>query len=194
MKSDNVEIPSILIDYIREGQVVLFLGAGAAIGASDSKGNSPPTGNQLKKLIAKRFLGSEHEDRSLAEVADFASSETDLFAVQEYIASVFREFYPSDFHKLIPKFVWSAIATTNYDLIIERAYDDEQDRLQDLVVFKKNTERVEDKLKTINSVLYLKLHGCITDINDTDLPLILSTDQYITHRKKRFLLFERLQS
>ena len=114
--------------------------------------------------------------------------------MQGFIASIFEDFHPADFHKLIPKFVWSAIATTNYDLVLERAYDGVNDKLQNLVVFKKNSERVEEKLKTINSLLYLKLHGCITDITDDQIPLILTPDQYINHRKGRHFLFERLQS
>ena len=41
--------------------------------------------------------------------------------------------------------------------------------------------------------MYLKLHGCITDINDIRTPLILTPDQYITHKQGRTRLFEKLQ-
>lgn len=194
MNADSCEVPDVLVEKIKLGQVVLFLGAGASKGALNSNGESPPIGNELKDLILNKFLSPEYKDRTLAQIVEFAISETDLFTVQEYIATIFRDFYPSEFHKLIPKFVWSAIATTNYDLILERAYEAEENNLQNLVGFKKNTERIEEKLKKINSVLYLKLHGCITDINDPKIPLILTTDQYITHRKGRSLLFERLQA
>jgi tetratricopeptide (TPR) repeat protein len=188
-----MNVPHILLDHIREGQVVLFLGAGASIGALHKNNKTPPVGTALSTLIADKFLGEDFRNRSLAQVAELAISETDLFTVQEYIASLFRDFYPNTFHKLIPRFVWKAIATTNYDLIIERAYEEVSNRLQFPVVFKKNGERVEQKLSGRSDILYLKLHGSITDINDPSIPLILTTDQYITHRRNRSRLFDRLK-
>ncbi len=76
-------------------------------------------------------------------------------------------------------------------MILEKAYN-YTDSNQKLVVFKKNGERIESKLKDYKSLIYLKLHGCINDISDVNCPLILTPDQYITHRKGRNRLFERL--
>ena len=187
-------IPKLLIESVREGQVVLFLGSGASIGAVHHSGLRPPAGDQLSRLIAEKFLGPDFSNRPLAQVAELAISESDLFTVQEFIASIFRDFYPADFHKMIPRFVWSAIASTNYDLIVERAYNEVKDKLQKPIAFMKNGERVEEKLRSIDNVVYLKLHGCITNINDPDIPLILTPEQYVNYRKGRSRLFEKLQS
>ena len=189
-----MDIPPILIDQIKNGRVLLFLGSGAAIGASHPDSINPPVGDGLSKLIADKFLSSDFYDRPLTQISELAISETDLLTVQIFVSDLFKDFYPADFHKLIPKFTWKAIATTNYDLIIERAYDSVKDKPQELVVFKKNIERVEDKLKSPGSVCYFKLHGCITDINDPKVPLILTPDQYVTARKGRNRLFERIES
>lgn len=186
-----MHIPPILIDHIREGQVILFLGSGASIGAEHKDGKQPPDGQMLSDLIAQRFLGLDFIGRRLGEVAELAISESDLFTVQEYIAALFRDFYPAPFHKLISRIAWRAIATTNYDLIVERAYEIPE-KLQRLVVFKRNGERVEQRLSGRSDLLYLKLHGCITDINDRELPLILTPDQYVLYRKNRSRLFDRL--
>lgn len=188
-----MSIPKPLIDHIKDGQIVLFLGAGATLGAAHPKNIPPPIGPKLAKLVSKKFLNSKFDNHPLAHVVELAISETDLFRVQEFIYSIFIDFYPSEFHKLIPKFLWHAIATTNFDLIIERAYENVPDQLQELVVFKKNGERIESKIKSRRSIMYVKLHGCITDINDPEVPLILAPDQYVTHRKGRSLLFERLR-
>jgi SIR2-like domain len=51
---------------------------------------------------------------------------------------------------------------------------------------------VEQKLSGSADLLYLKLHGSITDTHDTELPLILTPDQYVQYRKNRSRLFERL--
>ncbi len=189
-----MNIPNILLDQIRQGQVVLFLGSGASADALHKDHGQPPTGQKLADLIAERFLGPEFHNHPLAQVAELAISETDLFTVQDYIASLFQDFYPNTFHKLIPRFVWKAIATTNYDLILERAYDAVPDRLQRPVVFKKNGERVEQKLSGRADVLIMKLHGSITDTNDPQIPLILTPEQYVMYKKNRSRLFERLTS
>jgi len=189
-----MDIPTILIDQIKNGGVLLFLGSGAAIGASHPDSINPPIGDDLSRRIADEFLDSDFYNRPLTQISELAISETDLLTVQNFIANLFKDFYPADFHKLIPKFTWKALATTNYDLIVERAYDSIKDKSQELVVFKKNIERVEDKLKSPGSVCYFKLHGCITDINDPKIPLILTPDQYVTARKGRNRLFERIES
>jgi cold shock CspA family protein/TolA-binding protein/sRNA-binding regulator protein Hfq len=189
-----MEIPKILIDHIRDGQVVLFLGSGASIGANHPEGIEPPIGSKLAGILAEKFLDDEFKKRPLDQVAELAISETGLFEVQSFIAEIFNDFTPVDFHKTIPTFKWAAIATTNYDLIIEKAYNEVEKKLQNLIVFKKNGERVEEKLRSFDNVVYLKLHGCITNIADHDTPLILTPEQYITHKEGRSRLFERLQS
>jgi hypothetical protein len=186
------QLPNALIEQVRRGEAILFLGSGASIDALHSKGKKAPKGQELAELIATEFLGKEYISRSLAEVSELAISETDLFTVQNYIANIFMDFYPNTFHELIPLFSWISIFTTNYDLIIERAYEKIKDRKQELSVFKKDGEQIEAKLRMPKSVAYFKLHGCITHINDIELPLILTPDQYITHKKHRRLLFSRL--
>ncbi len=186
-------LPKPVVDLVREGRAFLFLGTGASIGAIHPKGINPPTGEKLAEIITEKFLGNEFKKHPLAQVAELAISEYDLITVQDYIASIYRDFNPADFHKLIPRFVWSGIATTNYDLIIERAYNAIKDPCQHLVVFKKDGERIEEKLRIPNSVMYLKLHGCISDIDNPLIPLILTPEQYITHRQGRKRLFEKLQ-
>lgn len=189
-----MDIPKILIDHVRDGQVVLFLGSGASFGAEHPEDRKPPLGQNLSDLLAKKFLGDDFLDYPLQQVAELAVSESDLFSVQSYISDIFMDFRPAKFHQLIPIFVWKAIATTNYDLIVERAYDSAPHRLQELVVFLKNIDRVEEKLRQPNSICYFKLHGCITNIDNVDTPLILTPDQYLVAKQGRSRLFERIES
>ena len=139
----KVNIPSYLLDQLRDGRVFLFLGSGASIGAIHPENKKIPTNDELRDQIAKKFLNDKFLDYPLAQVAELAISESDLFSVQSFIASLFYDFEPSSFHKLIPKFVWSAIATTNYDLLIEKSYDQDNNPLQKLVPFRKDGERVK---------------------------------------------------
>ena len=58
-----MEIPSFLLDQIREGRTVLVLGAGASREATSSKGIQPPVGPELAQIIADKFLGGLHRLR-----------------------------------------------------------------------------------------------------------------------------------
>ncbi|SCY04476.1 SIR2-like domain-containing protein [Nonlabens sp. Hel1_33_55] len=189
----NTTIPKALLDQIKEGKCVLFLGAGASFDAKHPDGENPPSGQQLSDLIALKFLGKEYLGSDLQYVSELAISETDLGTVQKFIADIFKKFTPGKHHLRLPLYNWHSIFTTNYDLIIESAYDKVPSRQQVLATFIKNGEKVQDKMSITNSVMYSKLHGSITDLNDIELPLILTADQYIDHRKNRDRLFDRLK-
>lgn len=188
-----IELPTGLKSQVQAGQVVLLLGAGASKGATHPEGMSPPDGAQLARALANKFLAPDLVARPLEYVADLAISEATLGAVQDFIADIYRPFQPADFHRLIPMFRWSMIATTNYDLVIERAFEGCPERLQELVPFIKNGQRVDQRLRESRSLPYLKLHGCVTKTDDPEVPLILTPEHYLTHRRQRSRLFERLQ-
>ena len=190
-----MDIPKPLIEQIELGQVVLFLGAGGSYEAVHPEGKKIPLGTDLGHMLIDKFLPAKYKDKNypLAQIAELAISETDLFQVQEFIADALMLFSPNDFHKLIPLFTWKAVATTNYDLVIERAYEEVKTKVQKLVPFTKNGDKIDIKLSSQDDVPYYKLHGSITSVNDIELPLILTPEQYITHEKNRSRLFERLK-
>jgi len=84
-----IKIPHALKEAIREGRVVLFLGAGASIDALSNDGDNPPNGLQLGKLLSDHFLGGQDSDNPLSVVAEYSISETDLVRVQEFIRDIF---------------------------------------------------------------------------------------------------------
>lgn len=186
-----IDIPRALIEQIREGNVVLFLGSGALKGAIHRDNKEAPTGPQLAKLLAEKFLDEDYIDSSLSVVSELAISDTGLFPVQKFLADFFEGFEPNDYHLKIPNYNWTSIITTNYDLVVEKAYSKAEKPKQTLVKFIKDG-RINDKIKTINDLPFIKLHGCITEINNKNLPLILTIDQYVTHKKNRTRLFERV--
>jgi tetratricopeptide (TPR) repeat protein len=186
MKIDNN-----LIENIKSKNVVLFLGSGFAFNALHNEGKKPPLGQELSKLISERFLNGEYNLEPLTFVSEMAINSTGLFTVQSFIASIFTDFKPNDSHKKFATLPWKAIFTTNYDLILEEAYFKNPDAVQEISPVFRNTPE-QQIFKTSNSVPYYKLHGCISSINDISLPLILSTEQYITHKDNRDRLFKKL--
>lgn len=185
------KIPSPLIENIKNRNVVLFLGSGFSINAIHPKREEIPLANDLAERLADKFLGGEFKGSPLTYISDLAISESSLFAVQSFIAEIFREFEPNESQIKLSSFPWKTIFTTNYDQILEQAYQGNKSKIQDLSPVFRNTPE-HQIFKTVNTVPYYKLHGCISYINDENLPLILSTDQYITHKRNRERLFIKL--
>ncbi len=113
--------------------------------------------------------------------------------VFEEVRKILAPFEPGDAHRALADFNWRMIATTNYDLLIEHAYADVKPRRQNLVRFVKDDEPVEARLQeTERPVAYLKLHGCLDHIHDSDIPLILTKESYSRYKANRTRLFGRL--
>lgn len=145
-------------------------------------------------MICDRFFGGEYKSYDLASASEFAISTHGPIVVYEFIRQVFEPFLPTKAHLHIPKFKWAAIATTNYDELIEKSYSAVKEPLQQPVTFVADSDPIEERLKNATSpVQVIKLHGCLTRISDTTVPLILSTtsyDQYLDNRRR---LFGRLE-
>lgn len=174
------DLPPHLVTAVQGQSAVLFLGAAASYGAGHPKGEKILGADQLRNLIADQFLGGNLKDKPLSAVAEYAISEASLPTVQQFIRELLLEFTPAKFHLLIPRFRWHGLATTNYDLIIDKAYDPANSPLQTLVPFIKNGQQVETETKrVIDGLQFLKLHGSIDHYLDSDVPLILATEQYV---------------
>jgi SIR2-like domain len=189
----SMDVPPLLVDQVRSGKVILFLGAGAACGAtSPNPPYTPPSGSKLAELLAEKFLGGRAKDKPLTLVAEYSIAQSDLRTVQTYIAEILAPFQPSGTQLKLPTFRWAALITTNYDRIVERAYAENKAPLQTLVPILRNTDRVDNELRAPDAIPYIKLHGSIDLIDDARYPLILTIDQYVTHRKGREKLYSRL--
>ncbi len=189
----TMDIPAPLKEAVETGAAVLMLGSGASLAARDAKGKRPPTTPELAKLLCGKFLSPDYANHPLTQVADYAISESSLFVVQDFIRELMHLFEPSDSHKRLPTFRWRAIVTTNYDQLIEKAYDSHTSPVQRLIPLYSNTDRWDDVLRDPDCVPLLKLHGCISRTHDADCPLILSTEQYITYNLGRGRLFRQFQ-
>ena len=189
-----MEIPHFLITQVREAKGVLVLGAGGSASATAGTGRTAPlSGQALAGLIADQFLGGEYSNQPLPTVSEYAISEASLFAVQEFIKDAFEPLEPAPFHLSVPSFKWHGIATTNFDRVIEKAYEQCQKPLQRLKPVIQNGDGFEDCLRDRGCVLLLKLHGCISRTAVQECPLILTPEQYITHRAGRSHLFQLLE-
>lgn len=187
-----MDLPSYLVEQIKSGQVALILGAGASLGAKKTDGSKAPKTEELRDLLADKYLGGKLKKRTLSQVAEYAIIEASLVAVQDFIRQTLEGLDPTNAHLMIPKFRWWGIATTNYDRLIESAYEQTKNPVQELAVLIENGDLIDRLARDSANVLCLKLHGCISRIANPQCPLILTVDQYIDHRAGRSRLFEHL--
>lgn len=178
-----------MLETIQSGKAILFLGSGASIGAIQGGESKPLDGDALRDAISDNFLSGSLKNKSLAQVADIAKDEPGLFAVQNFVKERFIGLKPAAFHLRIPSFRWHAIITTNYDFIVEHAYRDAPDNKQTLFPLIGDNDNFADATKDIYSLPYLKLHGCLSRINDPEYPLILASEEYAKYTKNRSNLF-----
>jgi SIR2-like domain len=173
-----------LLDAVTTGRAVLFLGAGASFGAKSVQGQSIPLSSELKRLLATKFLGPGFEDTDFKTIYDFAASKTSVREVPLFLYNTLSPFQPAQFHQLLCQFVWAGLLTTNYDLVVERAYAASATPLQELVTIRHDSE-AQSIPQGEGKLLYVKLHGCITDYQIVEPPLIASTEQIIHHKQGR---------
>ena len=147
-----MDLPEALISEVQGGRVVLLLGAGASFDAKTPNGKSPLSALGLRDALSQRFLGGEFGEEQLVWVSELAASEAGLGRVQDFVADQFKELDPAAFHLGLPEFRWHGIATTNYDRIVEKAYESVEDRVQELVPFISNDDRIDEKLRSPDQV------------------------------------------
>ncbi|MGO6748282.1 SIR2 family protein [Rhizobium ruizarguesonis] len=190
-----VTLSPVLLKAVKDQRAILFLGAGASYGASHPNGDKVPMGDALRDKISDTFLGGALKSQPLASVAAMAANEIGLIELQKFVREVFEPFGPAKHHSLLPQFRWRTIATTNYDLIIERAYENDPKRLQNLVVSIKDGDLFDAREReTMSPLGYYKLHGSIDHYLDETIPLILGQEQYASYLANRHRFYDRLKN
>ncbi|MDQ1085681.1 SIR2 family protein [Siphonobacter sp. SORGH_AS_1065] len=161
-----------LFEKLYSGNTILFLGAGASI--TDKKYLS-------KEIIEyyKNILGIDSDINDIVKFVDTLSSnpnferrDFDLF-----VKGILEKLHYNDIHKTILSINWRLIITTNYDLLLEKAYDD----------IKNTSEKAFELLPVRNSreyeghanrnvVKYAKLNGCMSDMGK--YKFVFSSDDF----------------
>jgi hypothetical protein len=157
---------------IQEGNTILFLGAGASVGE--------------KKYLSKElidyyeaYLGKSINETNITRWIDILSADQgfDRKHFDTETVKILQKLPVSDAHKILASIRWREIITTNFDLLLERAYDDignTSNKVLDLKTVK-NLKQYNYK-ESNNEVRYVKLNGCIQD--SSLYPLAFSTDDF----------------
>jgi Flp pilus assembly protein TadD len=180
-----------LLRKIAEGKVILFLGSGINKGCLNSKGQDAPLGNELALLIKERFFPDEEVPTDLETICQCVEAEESRRTLDRFIYDIFIDYKPSNVLKQIPRLRWRRIYTTNFDRLLEQAYDEVRERAQNLYPIYSDWDIQAFQLG--QDVPYSKLHGCITKISSRNLRLVLTPEDYASYRENRKRLFGRLQ-
>lgn len=188
-----MDLPPNLIEAVRMGRAILFLGAGASLQAKSPDGKTALTSTELARDLAKTFLGGKYPDAPLATISQYAIDHASLREVEFRVRDLYEPLEPTPAHERMTSFVWRGLATTNYDRIVEKAYE-RPGAAQRLFPIRSNKDRIEPEAQLPTSVIYLKLHGCVSYVPDASCPLILTHEQYLEHQKSRDKLFSSLET
>lgn len=190
----KVNLSSGLLDAVREQRAVLFFGSGASMGALDRNGRKMPGSAQLAREMSDRFLSGKFAKLDLMRVAELAASQGGRSAYNQWLHDFFTAFEPTDAHLLLPTFRWKAIATTNYDLLVEKAYERVESGAQSLVVRYKDDQPFGSMLdEHMHPLPLLKLHGCARHALDDKVPLVLTPTSYNNHEANRRRLYAQVE-
>lgn len=175
-----------------KGHPILFTGAGFSKGGYTSAGKDIPVGNSVKELLLTELLGfkknsAEYEElyeNTLSDICNYAYDEMSEDKVHDFIFSLFNDCIPKDFHKVIARFEWKRIYTTNIDDLFENSAPKGSLTVQNMV-----RQRSYTQAKTRE---YIKLHGCVRNPSG---PFTFSRQEYIDSMLKstdyRFSSFAR---
>lgn len=172
-----------------------FLGSYASITPNNY---SPPTVEELCDILrtALDIPSSIYKEKNLAKLSLFYETEFGRANLYDILKGRIDNisFVPSKAQKLIAKIVKIAqqkyfmgeihklpmIVTTNYDLLMERALDDEKVKYQTFVIsIYNNVYQKKVKIQD-NKIILFKYHGTIED-KDT---IVITEHDYIEHISK----------
>lgn len=152
----------LIVRRVRDGRCVPFLGAGASVGDGDKRGL--PSARKLSSELAVEcnYPGADRDD--LLRVAQYYTMVFDPYEVR---ASIRRKLMANDakpgvVHRTLAKLPLPFVITTNFDDLMERAFQAEQ-RAPTVAVYEPHGNRQKLEQPTVQKPLVYKLHGSVTE-------------------------------
>ena len=169
-----------LRDKVLSGRCVLFLGAGC------SKQAGGPFASELRDELASQFLSAPAPHEDLTKSIDIICSQpaVDVQDVKRYVAERVDRIGPTPTHACVTHFPWPAIFTTNYDRVVEKAYDREREA-GSTVDFQVHHLGQYFALVRPDKVPIFKLFGCSGWLRDPRIPFVLTSEDFVDREAER---------
>ncbi|MDB4919746.1 SIR2 family protein [Mucilaginibacter sp.] len=161
-----------IFEKIFDSHGILFLGAGASVGEKV----------YLSKQIIEyyeEYLGKSLSEPNITKFVDILSADADFNRkhLDGEVEKMLRNLPVTAGHEILASIPWQEIITTNYDLLVEMAYDkirSSSNHLYDIVPIRELAKLNYKKSNT--EVKYIKLNGCISE--KIKYPLAFSTNDF----------------
>lgn len=167
-----------LFPAIKNGDVTLFLGAGASV-----TNDKIFLGQQIIEYYEDK-LGIIVGTTDLIEFMDIISAMPSFSRedFDNYITELLSKLNPSETHQVIAGANWNQIITTNVDYVLEKAFDSIHNTYKENKTLRCIRNISESRGQASNSIVkYIKLNGCIGD--KSKYPLIFSTKDFQSQKK-----------
>lgn len=161
----------VLIQKINTGNVALFIGAGCSISAG------LPDGKTLTEALKLHFEACNQQLSDFMDVCQDIEETPpyDSLQVADFIKQKLDLFELTDAHKILTKFPWSSIFTTNFDNVIETAYNTTKDRHKSCYPISNESPSVN--ISDRSKIYLFKLMGTV-DSHDATSAMVLTRSEY----------------
>ncbi len=176
-----------LLQSIRSGNCVLFIGAGLGHHLNNHDGATCPDGATLSKQLSAEFnLDNEIEDLSVSSA--LVEIRKSRGALLDYLRKRLLAYEPDETYRWLSTVRWKAIYTTNFDDGLLSAYHKSGNAAQNIVPIYATADFKDFSYFTDVPVYFI--HGCLTQ---PSLPIVITQDDYSRFREKRRMMFEQLK-
>lgn len=166
-----------IYETIFQGNSILFLGAGASVGETGRKYLS-------KEIIEyyEDYLGYSINESNITRFVDILSADPNFRRshFDSEVEKMLRKYELTEAHKTMASIPWKEIITTNFDLLVEQAFDSVKDTSRHLYDIRTIRAKNEYNYRTsADEIKLIKLNGCISDKGK--YPLAFSSDDFKLH-------------
>lgn len=170
---------------IANGELILFLGAGASRGCKTSNGLDVPDGNNLAKELAARAK-LPYEEESLDDV--YAAARNKLESrLEPVLEELFRNTQPSQEYRVLAQYAWRRIYTLNIDDGLDKALQSSAQK----VYLRLSSDSIEERDQFFGRLDYIKLNGSADRLRDG---IIFSSSEYAKATARALPWYEQCAS
>ncbi|QJB38785.1 SIR2 family protein [Chitinophaga oryzae] len=161
-----------LFKKLQESNTILLLGAGASVTEKKYLSNEVIQYYQAE-------IGKDLNEPDVTKFVDLLSAD-DTFSrkhFDSFVSGLLKKLKVTEAHKILASIPWREIITTNYDLLVEQAYDEisgSSQKIYDLLTIR-NAKQYNRRISN-TEVKYIKLNGCMADMGL--YPFAFSTEDF----------------
>jgi tetratricopeptide (TPR) repeat protein/cold shock CspA family protein len=184
-----MDLPLPLRTAMESGGVTLFVGAGICHNYLTGDGRSAPDGEELARRLAKHIGLDPGPTPNLSKVAQLVEQRKDRATLEKLLIRELTDLEPDDTLVWLFSKTWRAIYTTNYDRIIQRAYELVSEPTQEPISFTASRDVVWVDPRFQVGVFHL--HGSLFEGEHRSA--LITVADYARFREQRSMLFDLLK-